>query len=165
MSLFIKCLVFLTVLGLAGFFVLKGPDGKPFLSPSDFIPNRNNINVNVEQILPEAVINNAETVYRWRDQNGVWQFSDTAPDNVSAEEIQVDTHSNSDIAPPAPKPLTVPPTPPASGQAIFIGENNEGKREVDTSMTPDNIKQLLEDANNVQSVMDERNTQIEKALQ
>jgi len=100
-------------------------------------------------------------VYRWKDANGHWQFSDAAPSNTNAEQILVDTHLNSDIAPPAPVARTPEPSN-RSGQAIFIGESN--KPSIGTTVSPDKIGQLIDDANNVQNLLDNRDQQLQEAL-
>ena len=164
MSLIIKLFAFLLVLGLAGLFVLKDPNGQPFLNAKDFIPDTNSISASVEQVLPEKISgSDSATVYRWQDANGNWQFSDKPPANITAEELIVETHLNSDIAPPAPASRPAQPST-NSGRAIFIGDSNKPKPGIGTTTSPENIKQLIDDANNVQGLMDERSKQLENAL-
>lgn len=165
MSLIIKFFAFLLVLGLAGLFVLKDPNGQPFLSWDNFIPEPSSIASSIEQVLPEQVAISKDTamVYRWQDANGNWQFSDVPPDNVAVEQIIVETHLNSDIAPPAPTSRPVVSNS-GSGRAVFIGDSNKPSPGVGTTASPDNIKQLIEDAQNVQGLMDNRTKQLDESL-
>lgn len=165
MSLIIKFFAFILVLGLAGMFVLKDPNGQAFLSVDDFIPDTSKITASVEKILPEQVVGGGSEktmVYRWQDANGNWQFSDQPPSDVIAEQVLIDTHLNSDIAPPTPK-TKAPVSEQRSGNAVWIGDS-DSTPSIGTTVSPDKIEKLVDDAKNVQQLIDNRDQQLQDAL-
>lgn len=87
MGLFNKLLLLVLVLALASPFILKKPDGTPFLNIQDFLK-------------PAADLKNAtlksepKSLYRWQDEKGNWQYSDHPPENVQAQSIQVEDKIN-----------------------------------------------------------------------
>lgn len=108
MSLIIKFFCFLLALGLAGLFVLKEPDGSPWLSIDEFIPNTQALIANTlslanktKQMVEKKAVNdtnnNNDNIYRWEDDSGQWQYSDTPPTNHTVESIHVSGNLNSDI--------------------------------------------------------------------
>ncbi|PIE41034.1 MAG: hypothetical protein CSA49_05395 [Gammaproteobacteria bacterium] len=123
MKLFVKLMIFLVVLALAGPFILKGPDGKPLMSvkdldlPSMAIPKGTPkqltgkeqdawiawskdepsqppkvyvIGPNSQPPKPQPGV-----FYRWKDSNGMWQFS-TRPNRGTAN-IVIETDPNANI--------------------------------------------------------------------
>jgi hypothetical protein len=107
----IKVMVFIVVLAFAGPFFIKGPDGKPLLTIDEFMSD-----LSLENLIPNAVKSAAEPtapaltkVYRWQDEDGVWQFSDNPNDAPGAEVMQLDGKINT-IESVAPKPVTKSPT-------------------------------------------------------
>lgn len=62
-------------------FILKSPDGTPWLSMSDFTPNAPSL-VLPDNLLPETTDESERDnvpVYEWRGAQGNWQFSDQPP--------------------------------------------------------------------------------------
>lgn len=164
MSLFTKLLLLLLALGLAGIFILKQPNGQPYLPLGNFIPQGNIITSRVEQVLPDATMKQTETVYRWKETNGTWQFSDKVPKRINAEEIMLRTHSNSDIAPPAPLSVESEPSMPTASP-IFIDDNKPITTGIGTTASPESIKQLMEEAKNIKDLFDTNDERIREALQ
>ncbi len=172
MGLMIKLCCTLLVIGFAGLFVLKKPDGTPWLSLDDFIPNSTEIISDTTTLLNNAknlsgmadsATENSDTpknssgIYRWKDKNGQWQFSDTPPENQEAESITVTGHLNSDLA------EKVVPTTSVSTETSATSDS--GKTLLPTTISPDKVKKLIEDANNVQQLMDDRQSQIDQYTQ
>ena len=60
--------------------VVKGPTGDPIMTAEDWVPGP-------VQDVAEAV-KPADQAYRWKDAEGVWQFSDAKPAGVDDEDIQ-----------------------------------------------------------------------------
>jgi hypothetical protein len=99
MKLFLKLLALVLVLGLSGPFFLRGPDGQPWLDYRDFVPNLSamgrkartmaeNITDNEPTVQPLTAPASGEQsssqdgddgLYRWRDADGQWHFSDQVP--------------------------------------------------------------------------------------
>ena len=87
MKIFTKLLLLALVAGLAAPFILKGPNGQPLLNYKDFIPTTDSV---INSVTPKT-----ETkLYKWKDAKGHWQFGDTPPDSVAAQEMQVKTQIN-----------------------------------------------------------------------
>jgi|GEM_PF-2119944 len=63
--------------------IVKGPTGDPIMTAEDWVPDP------VKQVT-EAVkpVNQA---YRWKDAEGVWQFTDSKPAGVDDKDIQIIT--------------------------------------------------------------------------
>lgn len=110
MKLMIKLCVFVLVLGVAGLFVLKRPDGRPWLTLNDVQKNllQTSHGVNdqldkakqaIKRWVPSELVSSShsskpQTVYRWRRSDGSWMLSDQPPQDQSYEEIQVDSARN-----------------------------------------------------------------------
>ncbi|HET8706286.1 MAG TPA: DUF4124 domain-containing protein [Pseudomonadales bacterium] len=85
MKLFIKFLLFCLVAAFAGQFYVKGPDGKPLMTLEKLLGHKTGSavasmakNPSAEGVA-NAVSGNSDTIYKWKDKNGVWQFSQTPP--------------------------------------------------------------------------------------
>ena len=76
MKLFSKLMLLLLVVGIAGLFFLKKPNGSPWLDWRDFIPNQ----------VTQALKKPAPTLYRWQDEKGQWQYGDTPPEDQQASQ-------------------------------------------------------------------------------
>lgn len=100
------------------------------------------------------------SVYKWKDAEGNWQFSDTPPENDVAEQVTVSTHLNRDIAPPPPETREVTTTESKSGKTKLIRDDGFAP----TTISPDKISTLVEDAKNVQKLVDDRKKQLDEAI-
>lgn len=89
MKLFNKLLLLAVVAALAGPFILKKPDGTPFLKWQDFIPQDP-----VKSIKESVTPSEPKKMYKWKDAKGHWQFGDMPPEGVTAVEMQVKTQIN-----------------------------------------------------------------------
>lgn len=173
MSLRIKTMCVLLILGCAGLFILKKTDGRPILSIDEFLPDTSEINTLVQTLLDEfdslrhsasttlgaqgstdiqdtAVPVNEPKIYRWKDNNGNWQFSDTPPPNQVAEAIKVSGDLNKD--------LSVTYSAPEEKEIINddIPANTQPSSILPMTVSPDEVSKLIDDANNIQKLMDER---------
>jgi hypothetical protein len=151
MKLIIKFFSFLLVLGLAGLFVIKKPDGTPWLSLDDFIPN-----ISVGSVKDSLPGSSTVDVYRWKDAEGNWQYSDTPPANLQTEQLTINTEGNKDIAP-LPPEITVAESKPKSGKALLIKDSSVSP----TTVPVDQIPKLINDAENIQKLMNDRQKQLE----
>lgn len=89
MGIFNKLLLLALVLALASPFILKKPDGTPILDVSELLKPAKTM---TEAILPSG---EQPSLYRWKDEKGNWQFSDTPPESVNAQMMEVETKINS----------------------------------------------------------------------
>lgn len=170
MSLGIKFFMVVMIFGIAGLFVLKKPDGTPWLSVSDFTPDTRAISDSAKSMTKTVTNTIKETaalpsseapsggVYRWKDANGQWRYSDKAPDNVSenqqVETLQVSGDLNRDLVEEGSRR-----TPESSNQ----GSNNTADTSISpTSISPEKISKLIDDTKNVKKMMEERNSRLEQ---
>ena len=174
MSLFIKVLFVILILGFAGLFVFKKADGTPILAMHELRPKVTSFISSAQQIVgkiknfkpsaPETIDNNElglpqekkakSNIYRWQDSNGQWQFSDTPPKNQSAESINVSGDLNRDLVDtyaPSEEPKEVSTANAASSPGISP-----------MTISPKELSKLIEDANNIQQLSDERAAKLEK---
>ena len=100
--------------------------------------------------LSNVVTDEKVQVYRWRDQNGVMQFSNVPPPTVTdAEQIVLDPNSN-------------------MLQAVKIAETEEPKRVANTeSPNPysiEGMKKVMDDAKGIEQLLQDRHEQQQKML-
>ncbi|NOX75241.1 MAG: hypothetical protein GXP17_01180 [Gammaproteobacteria bacterium] len=87
-----------------------------------------------------------KTVYKWQDAQGAWQFSNSPPPKGTASSVKIYRTDNTTrfvtpkIPDTAPQPTAIP-----SGNIPLLPITN-----------PTRIKQLMDDARNVQSLVDKR---------
>ena len=134
----IKLMIFIVIIACVGLFFIKGPDGTPLLSIEEFMADLSPANFSASDLLPSAVQSAAESsapaitkVYRWQDENGVWQFSDNPNDEPGAEVMELDGKINTieSVAPqpkkksPAGIPGVATVSPAQAGQLIDTVKN------------------------------------------
>ena len=95
------------------------------------------------------------TVYKWVDENGVTQFSTEPPPeaNQQAEVLELDARDVNTM-----QAVEIPAKDTGSGGGPINLPTNPLE-------IPNSVKQLVEDAKNVQNLMDERYQNIEDATQ
>ncbi len=110
MKLFIKLLLFTVVLAVGAPFLLKDEDGRPLLDASKLrmpelgtppMPDLSRLEEAVEdtrrklsRLGEESREEMGAVVYRWRDAQGNWHFSDDPPDGVASERVTLDPAAN-----------------------------------------------------------------------
>lgn len=145
--------VMLLLLLVGGFvlpFFIKGPNGQPIMSISDFIPEKPDLNaLNLNVLDSSSETNSVQNFYRYKDTNGNWQYTDQPPvEGVEYELVGVDTNINTiNAVKPAPK-QEVAPSAQAPGVAGYV----EG------------MQNVVKDAENVQNLMDERQSRLQESL-
>ena len=162
MGLIIRFFSFLLVLGIAGLFFIKKPDGSPWLSLEQFKPDISVSAVKgvIDDVGPSQLAENkgdTVQVYRWKDTEGNWQYSDTPPSNINAEQVLVNTNLNRDLVPEFNASPKVEKT--SGGGKAFLIRN--GGTPSPTTVSPNNVGQLVEDAKNVQNLVNDRAKQLE----
>lgn len=205
-KLFIKFMLFLLVLAIAGPFLLKGPDGRPLLSlddlklPSFSLPQVTqatssdgngkpdagqqwiqwsdktttpfNPDVLTQQQLAQLDIKEqANLYYRWKDGNGVWQFSALPNRNTTNFVVRTDPAANvlqslsqeqidkvfGRVA--ATDNSITKDNPMANGKGL------ENTLPIPTTVPVTEIPKLLEQAKDVQRIAEERVKQMDKMAQ
>lgn len=87
MGIFNKLLLLALVFGLASPFFIKKPDGTPYMNINDFLKP---VQTAKESILPTE----SKQLYRWQDDKGNWQYSDTRPEQNQAEAVRIKHNIN-----------------------------------------------------------------------
>jgi len=155
------------LLSAAGLFVMKRPDGQTWLSLNEVTPDLQQTKFEVKQFSKDAIktiknvfndeseeVNKNVTVYRWKDEKGNWHFSDKP--NEKTEKVILDSSK-----------ITVLPSFKKDANKTEITSNkNESSFSIPTPTTiaPDKIKDLIQDANNIQNLIDNREKQISESL-
>lgn len=93
------------------------------------------------------------TVYKWKDATGVWQFTNELPVGVTGVETM-------QVTPGTTVQAFKLPAEPGSDEAPAKAKPNESL-ELDLMPTPGRVKQLIDDAKNVQTMLDERAKQMD----
>lgn len=178
--MFIKLLLFLLLLGIAGPFIIKKPDGTPLLTLHDVKSNTGDFLQSFRQMramlttLIKPALSSATTrkpndsskentnltrVHKWRDKEGQWQFSDQAPDNTYSEIITINPDQN--IINLKTKALTQEQVePPAT--------SNDALKSTDLPMpipgipTPNEAKKAIDSAKMLQNQVNNRAQELEQ---
>ncbi len=164
MKLYVKFLFFILLLAVAGLFFIHKPDGQPWLSADDFIPDvsgwmaqASNMLHGAERQLDKATSSDPNAgktkVYKWRDSAGNWHLSDKPIGAAGGrdEVMHVDPDTN------------------------LVGGMRESTAEVEQSrsdgvsntvplpmtVSPDKVGKLIDDAKAVQDLMDNRSKQLD----
>ena len=101
----------------------------------------------------EMAGDSSPTIYKWKDANGVWQFTNELPVGVADAET-VSISSNTSVL--AFKPQAEPDKDDGPAEA-----KQDASLELDLLPTPGRVKKLIEDAQNVQNILDERAKQMD----
>lgn len=165
MKFFVYLISIISIIALAGLFIFKQPNGQAWLSVDGFLPNAQVIDKKInsatskfqqvfEKFAPEK--ENNVKVYRWKDSNGHWSYSDKPQAPFESEEILFD-----------PKDIIVLPAFDAA--TIDSSKPNSKEKHDDVSpnsviTTPSKVLDLYKDANNVQKLMDARQQKVSRAI-
>lgn len=150
--IFIMCV--LVVIAFAGPVLMKKPDGTPFMeSPLDLFSTSSTGSQN-----NESSINTTQSFYKWQDDEGTWHYSDQPQAGKNIETVTVNTNAN----------LIQGLRIEKKKEQVIVEKKAEVKAESSAIGLPmtvplEKVSKMLEDANNMQQLMDNRNKQIEQA--
>lgn len=100
-------------------------------------------------------------VYKWQDKDGAWHFSNQPPPKgVASKVVTYRSDSNLTQAPKA--PAEPAPTGPAAQPATTTPPPADSNLPLLPITDPERVKQLIDDAKNVQQLLDNRQQQIEQ---
>lgn len=147
--MFLRLLIILIIAAIAGavFFSISSDDVN-----SPLVRGLAKIQTLKKEAGPEPATETA--VYKWQDKNGEWHFSNQPPPEGAAASVSIyrsDVNIVSAPAatpPPVEKTATTPNGDPATPPLIPLAD-------------PGQVKQLIDDAKNVQNLMNDRQPQID----
>lgn len=148
----IKGLLALLVIAGASPFILPLDEGRPLLSLDDLkapsLPELPQVDLSSLESEPEADPAPVR-VHRWKDDRGNWHYSDEAPPaGVAYETI---------VAEPVRNTIPAPPDAAAAGTA-------EDASEAPSPYSPEGVKNVLEDARGVQTLLDNHTKRLDEQL-
>ena len=167
MRLFVYLLSCVLLICFASFFFIKKPDGHPWLTINKFIPNTNF--TNQAKTFSKNLINktksivgveNSTTIYKWKDEQGVWHYSDKPLSKTPGENISKATVWN------VPNNLTVIPVEkPFIPLKNINNPTNTDKNNSDHNIpVSSKVSTLINDAKGIQKLMDQRTKMINENL-
>jgi len=150
---YVSLITIVSIAAIGGLFIVKKPDGTPWLTLEDVTHSSSNIT----------------RVYRWKEQ-GTWSYAGEIPDDIPVElvemiEINPDTNLIQGL-----KPEKSEDQNKGLQTLSSFGQNeSNSKQEGSSSMSipvpltiqPDQLNQLFEDAKSIQSFMNERTNSLD----
>lgn len=181
MKIFIKLMILALVLSYASLFILKKPDGTPIKTLDSLVPSfefsgaRENIGEVVNSVTglfnsaeleePGAASDNGmeiqnqeKTLYRWQDERGVWNYTDTPPPGVEAEIMALE----------APTVMNLNPTlgnsdaQTGSQDAAAATPETVQSAESESSLIPQRIRQMQESIQSAEEVTSQFQEKLEE---
>lgn len=169
MKLIIKVLFVVLVIGVSGLFFIKRPDGQPWLSLNTFTPDLSGVKAKIEhavQLLKEKTVRlsaddqspaQKTQVYKWKRADGSWTYSDKPPPKAERLDVTVMIlDSNTNIVPALKLPTETQKTPEQAAVA------EEHKVPLPLSANPQQIKELVDDTNELQQLMEQRQESLQQ---
>ena len=131
---------------------IKGPDGKPIMTIDDWIPE---VPESAEKlagnIADEVVPTEPTRVYKWQDEDGQWHFSNTPPNALASEEMELDGDIN----------IMDPFEVPEEEEEVASGGMEMPSNPFMTA-SPDQVEEMMETVNGLQGTLDDRAAEIDK---
>jgi hypothetical protein len=176
MKLYIKFILFLVVLAVAGPFIMKRPDGRPLLTINDIksgdsaimksfktltgLFHSSSSTLSLDDNLPEEE-QLLTRVHKWQDKEGTWHFSDQQPEGAASETVEIDPNQN------------ILEMNDAEVLKKLMGDKEEKTASAAQALAPppnmipglpsiDQAKQAMDNAKAVQGLLDNHYKQIEK---
>lgn len=144
----IKLMIFVVIFAAAALFFVKGPDGKPLLTADKLFEG---IPGSLTDLLPGEPETPAVTrIYKWKDENGVWQFSNSPADEEGAEVIELDGQINTVQAFRLPDPAREKKTPIAIPGVMTV--------------SPQEAAKMFDTVNDLQQTVDQRKADMDAIL-
>lgn len=139
----LKFMVLLLIAAFVGLFFVNGPDGERVLTLEDFKPD-------VPAMEAEPELTTPTKVYKWQDENGVWQFSNQPQDAVLGETVEYDGKIN-----------TMPAVEATSSGSSASEQPGLAIPSGLTTVSGEQAAEMMETVNNLQQTVDERKAQLD----
>jgi hypothetical protein len=149
--MFVRLLIILLIAAIAAaiLYGLNPYGGKPSLSLPK-MPNVPSLGSDNDKNTPSVT-----TVYKWQDENGEWHFSNQPPpEGVARKVITYRSDANVIQAPKdSPQPAK-PSSEPETSASPLLPFTDPGK-----------VKKLIDDAKNIENLLQDRQEQMDKRLE
>ena len=140
---------------------IPSPTGKPFIDWKELLPDADTqktvaklINIDVSDVsiknIESTFTEKKTTVYKWKDNKGQWHFSEEQPLHLKAQTVVISNKVNTIQAPSKINSDTTQTANPS---------NNSNTLSTNT-LPYGNVKQLMQDAKNLQNLADDRSTKL-----
>lgn len=140
--MFIKLMILIVILACVAPFFIKGPTGEPLMTLEDWIPDE----------MPEVRSTPEETVvYKWKDENGVWQFTNEPVEGLDVEQMVLDGQINTMES--LQKPDRMKRATSINADAIPSGL---------LTVAPDKVSEMMDTVNNLQETIDQRKADMDR---
>ena len=140
LKILLKTLVLMIIIACVAPFFLKGPDDSPLLEPKDLkLPDIKKPRTSI--IKPQEPVK----IYKWKDKNGVWHFSNKEKPSPDAEVILVEP----DRHPP-------PETEPEPARDENTPSDDPPSMTFPLTISPAKVKKLKQDAEKVKVELEKR---------
>ena len=149
----LKMMVFLLVAAFVGLFFIDGPNGQPIMTIDDFIPTVPDSISDLKPETPDLAPSGPTKVYKWKDENGIWQFSNQEVDSKgnAVEVMELDGDINImpaiDIPAPSQEQVTKQSRPKSNLSKLPSGL---------TTVEPEKIAEMMDTINGLQDTIDQR---------
>ena len=158
-KLAIKLIIVALVIAAGGLFLVEGPDGNPLLSLDDLGLNAESFDslsfdprtISSENLSDDSKASSGTTtIYKWKDEEGIWQFSNTPVERPGVEVMEVDGNVNIIQA------LDMNAYNSASDSSP--SSTRQTRKEIPGVMTvsPGQAAQMMDTVNNLQESVDKR---------
>ncbi len=149
----VKLTMMLLILLLGGLLIIKGPDGEPLLEIEDFLDDAEET---FQDLVPDESpfdtgSSSVTRVYKWKDDNGVWQFSNMPVERQDAELLEFDGQIN-------------------IIRSIDVSTSSQGSTEVQGSIeaipgvmtvSPEQAADMIKTVTNLQETVDQRKADLD----
>lgn len=151
----VKLLVIIVVVAGVALFLVKGHDGKPFLTIDNFA-----FILSPEKILPRQFQSeepaDVTKIYRWKDADGIWQFSNSPDDKEGAELVEIDSRINIIQA------YSTQATTPPAAKEVSAGESGTPTAIPGVmTVSPEQAAEMMETVKNLQATLAQRKADLD----
>ncbi len=149
-------MIVLVVIAFAGPMLMKKPDGTAFMeSPLEIFSSSDSSSSDNRDV------NTSQSFYKWQSEDGTWHYSDQPQAGQNVETVTVNANTN------LIQGLRAEKKEEAEERD---GDKKRDQVKAETPAIPlpmtvplEKVSKMLEDASNMQQVMDDRNKKIEQA--
>lgn len=154
--MFIKLMILVVALACVAPFFIKGPGGKPLMTIDKLLVNEQRHSaLSAAKTKPEKV-----KVYKWKDKDGVWQFSNMPVDVEGVQVMELEGAINIMPAATAKPERVAERAVQSKSPSIPSGIGGISP----DSISPEKVKQAMETATHLQETIDKRKEDIDEAI-